>query len=421
MPSIICPNCHHAFEPTDAIREEIKREANAKAAQWKKEKEDEFRQKELSFQQTLQAQKEAAEKQLQQQQLILEQERKKISEQIETQVRRQVAGDFENRMSMLEKINAENEEKLKSARQKELEYLEQQQKLLEKERQIDIEIQRRLLEARVTLEEQIRKQEMDKLSLKETEHQMQVRELQKQLDDQKKLADEMRRKAEQGSMQLQGEVQELALEELLRTAFPFDAITEVGKGVRGADCIQVIRNKFGQECGRIIYESKRTLSFSADWIDKLKADMRSQAADVAVLVTQAMPKDLDRFGEKDGIWVCTFAEVKSLAYVLRDGIIKVNTAIKSQDNKGDKMQLLYDYLTSTEFSEQWKAIREGFMSMRISIQRERDSMEKLWKAREKQLEKVLLNMAHFKGSIEGIAGQDFNLNLLDEGADELPV
>lgn len=419
MPSIVCPNCHHEFEPTDIIREEIKREANLKAAQWRKEKEDEFRQKELGFQQAMQAQKDAAEKQLQLQQQLLEQEKRKITEQLEGQIRKQITGDYENKMNMLVKLNADNEERLKNARQKELEYLEQQQRLLEKEQQIDIEIQRRLLEARLSLEEQIRKQELEKLSLKETEHQMQLRELQKQLADQKKLADEMRRKAEQGSMQLQGEVQELALEELLRAAFPFDAITEVGKGVRGADCIQVIRNKFGQECGRIIYESKRTLAFSADWIDKLKADMRSQGAEVAVLVTQRMPKDLERFGEKDGVWICTFAEVKALAHVLRDGIIKIWGAVKSQDNKGDKMQLLYNYLTSSEFSEQWNAIREGFLSMRNSIQRERDSMEKMWKAREKQLEKVLLNVAHFKGSIEGIAGQEFNLNLLEDADNDL--
>ena len=421
MPLIICPSCQHRFEPTDVMREEIKREANLKAAQWKKEKEEEYRQKETAFHQQLLQQKENTEKQLLQHreatQKLLEQEKKKLSTTLEDQLRRQLSGEFENQLRILQMANIDNEEKLKAARQKELEFLQQQQKLLDKERQIDLEIQRKVLEARTMLEEQIRLQENDKNSLKETEHQMQLRELQKQLDDQKKLAEEMRRKAEQGSMQLQGEVQELALEELLRAAFPYDNIREVGKGVKGADCIQVIRNKFGQECGCIIYESKRTLAFSADWIDKLKADMRSQGADIAVLVSNRMPKDLERFGEKDGVWICNFTEVKALAHVLRDGIIKVSGALKSQDNKGDKMQLLYNYLTSNEFSEQWNAIREGFLSMRNSIQRERDSMEKMWKSREKQLEKVLLNVAHFKGSIEGIAGQEFNLNLLEDSFD----
>jgi len=230
----------------------------------------------------------------------------------------------------------------------------------------------------------------------------------------------MRRKADQGSMQLQGEVQELALEAMLQAAFPFDVIAEVGKGVRGADCIQTVRNNFGQECGKIIYESKRTNNFAADWIEKLKADMRSTGADVAVIVTQAMPKDMDGFGEKNGVWICQFTEARAMIALLRDGIIKVHTASKSQQNRGDKMHLLYDYLTGNEFAEQWKAVREGFMSMKLSIQRERDAMEKLWKAREKQLEKVLLSAAHIRGSIEGIAGQDnIDLALTDEEDDKL--
>jgi hypothetical protein len=225
----------------------------------------------------------------------------------------------------------------------------------------------------------------------------------------------MRRKAEQGSMQMQGEVQELLLEELLKTSFPFDQISEVGKGVRGADCIQLVRNSLGQEAGKIIYESKRTKDFNQEWIDKLKADMRSQSADIAVIVTQTFPKELDRFGEKDGVYICSFQEVKSVALLLRNAILKIHDTKKSQVNKGDKMSFLYDYLTSNEFSEQWKAVGEGFRQMRSSIQKERDAMEKLWKAREKQLEKVLLNAMHIKGSIEGIAGADaIHLDLLED-------
>ena len=128
---------------------------------------------------------------------------------------------------------------------------------------------------------------------------------------------------------------------------------------------------------------------------------------------------MECFGEKNGVWVCNFAEVKALAYVLRDNIIRIFNSAKSQQNKGDKMHLLYDYLTSHEFAEQWNAIREGFLAMKISIQKERDSMERLWKAREKQLEKVLLNVAHIRGSVEGIAGNDaISLNLLDDADEE---
>jgi hypothetical protein len=387
---IKCPNCGHQFEPNESIREEIEKELRTKAADWQKKKNEEF-------------------------QLKLDDEKKKLQQSLEENIRKNITGDFENKLRLLEQNNKDNEDKLKLSRQKELEFLKKEQELLSKEKEIDLQLQRLLLEERSKLSEIIRKEEAEKNSLKDTENQMRVKELEKQLDDQKKLADEMRRKSEQGSMQLQGEVQELALEELLKATFPFDIISEVGKGVRGADCIQTVRNNFGQECGKIIFESKRTKDFAGDWIEKLKADMRSQGADVAVIVTQALPKDMDRFGEKDGVWICSFAEVKPIVQMLRNGIIKMSSALKSQENRGDKMHLLYDYLTSREFAEQWQAIREGFMSMKLSIQKERDAMEKLWKSREKQLEKVLLNAAHVRGSIEGISGTDVDLNLLDAG------
>jgi hypothetical protein len=148
--------------------------------------------------------------------------------------------------------------------------------------------------------------------------------------------------------------------------------------------------------------------------------MRKEGVDVAVIVTQTYPKGKTCFGERDGVWICSFEEVKAVAYVLRDGILRLYNSSKSQENRGDKMHMLYDYLTGTEFSEQWKAIREGYMSMRLSIHRERDAMEKMWKMREKQLDKVLLNASSIKGSIEGIAGADtISLSLSDDEDDTL--
>jgi hypothetical protein len=391
---IKCPNCGHEFAPTDSIREEVQKELRNKMTEWQKQQQQKFEAQLLD-------------------------EKKKTQQETEALIRKSIASDFENKLRLLEQNNKDNEEKLKQARERELEFLKKQQELQQKENEIDIQLQKMLLEERSKLTEVIRKEEAERNSLRDTEHQLRLKEMEEKLEAQKKLAEEMKRKAEQGSMQSQGESQELLLEELLIAAFPFDVITEVGKGVRGADCIQTVRNNLGQECGKIIFESKRTKDFSNEWIEKLKTDMRSQGADVAVLVTQALPKDMERFGEKNGIWICTFTEVKAIVHMLRDGIIKVSLAVRSQENKGDKMQLLYSYLTSHEFSEQWKAIREGFMSMKISIQRERDAMEKLWKQREKQLEKVLLSAAHIKGSVEGIAGQDsVDLNLLGDGNED---
>lgn len=402
---ITCPNCNHQFEPGDSMREEIEKELRSKMVDWQKKKDEEFRQKETIFQQQLQA------KDTETQQLIL-QEKKKLQDELQESIRKTIAADYENQLKVLQQSASDNEEKLKEARKKELEFLQKEQQLKAKEEELQITLQKQLLEERNKLKEQIQKEEAERLSVREQEYQLRMKELEKQLEDQKKLAEEMRRKSEQGSMQLQGEVQELMLEELLAATFPFDKVEEVGKGVRGADCIQIIRNQFGNEAGKIIYESKRTKDFSNEWIEKLKADMRTTGADVAVIVTQAFPKDMDRFGEKDGVYICSFTEVRSVALLLRNALLKIAEARKSQENKGDKMVMLYDYLTGNEFSEQWKAIREGFMSMKLSIQRERDAMEKIWKAREKQLEKVLLNAAHIQGSVEGIAS--VNLNLLDD-------
>ncbi|RXK86540.1 DUF2130 domain-containing protein [Filimonas effusa] len=405
---VTCPSCGNSFDPGDSIRDQVQKDLRNQMVDWQKKKDDEFKKKETEFQKLLEQQQTAAAQQLQTEKIKLQQE-------LQENIRRTVAADYENQLKILQQSAADSAEKLKEARNKELAFLQKEQELKNKEAELEIQLQKRLLEERNSLSEQIRKEESERAALKDTETQLRMRELEKQLEDQKKLAEEMRRKAEQGSMQLQGEAQELLLEEILRATFPFDEIKEVGKGVRGADCIQMVRNQFGIEAGKIIYESKRTKDFSIDWIDKLKADMRSLGADVAVIVTQALPKEMDRFGEKEGVYICTFAEAKSVALVLRNAILKIADARRSQENKGDKMVLLYDYLTGNEFSAQWQAIREGFMSMRLSIQRERDAMEKLWKAREKQLEKVMLNAAHIRGSIEGIAGSDaVNLNLLDD-------
>jgi len=236
--------------------------------------------------------------------------------------------------------------------------------------------------------------------------------------EQQNLIEELKRKSEQGSMQLQGESQEILLEEILKENFPFDLIEEVGKGVEGADCMQIIRNSAGTVCGKIIYESKRTKAWSNAWIDKLKNDKRTKAADAAILVTQAFPKDMDRFGEKDGIWLCNFSEVNSVAHLLRNGIIKIYEIQKSQEGKGDKMQMLYDYLTGIEFRGQVEAIMEGFIAMKHGITKERIQMEKIWKEREKQLEKVLISTSGMYGSVKGIAGASIGDIPLLDGTDE---
>jgi hypothetical protein len=403
-----CPGCGTVFPLEEAMTEEYKKELREKMLSFTKQKEDEYMRKLDEFSKKEQQQLQAFEQKL-------ADEKKALQLSLEENLRKTIAADFENQLKMLENSSKDAEEKLKLSRQKELEFLKREQELKNKEEEMELQLQRKLQEQRNELAEQIRKQEAEKSLVKDTEHQLQIMEFKKKIEDQNKLVEEMKRKAEQGSMQLQGEVQELILEDLLRSSFPFDVITEVGKGVRGADCVQIVRNQFGQECGKIIYESKRTKDFGGDWIEKLKKDMRNIAVDVAVIVTQCYPKGMDQFGEKDGVWICSFEEAKAVAFVLRDGIMRLYNATKSQENKGDKMHLLYDYLTGSEFAAQWKAIREGFMDMRMSILKERETMERLWKAREKQLDKVLLNATHIRGSVDGIAGRDaVQLSLTEE-------
>jgi hypothetical protein len=338
---------------------------------------------------------------------------------LEVTIRKSIAADFENKLRMLQESNHQNEEKLKQARQIELEFLKKEQELKNREADLEIQLQKKLQQERSLLTEQIRKHETERTALKENEYQLRMRELEKQLEDQKKLAEEMRRKAEQGSMQLQGEVQELLLETILKEEFPFDLIEEVGKGVEGADCMQTVRNAAGKECGKIIYESKRTRNWSNAWVGKLKSDMRNKGADMAILVTQAFPKDMERFGMREGVWICSYAEVASVATVLRNAVMCVADAKKSEENKGEKMQMLYAYISGTEFRQQIEAIAESFQALQYSIARERIQMEKIWKEREKQLQKAFINTAHIYGSMKGILGASVTDIPLLEGTEAL--
>ncbi|QQR97430.1 MAG: DUF2130 domain-containing protein [Sphingobacteriales bacterium] len=263
-------------------------------------------------------------------------------------------------------------------------------------------------EIKTALEQQIKKEASDEIELRLKQKDEQIDQIRKQLE-------EANRKATQGSMQVQGETLEHIIEEYLAENFPLDEINEVAKGRKGADCIQIINTRSKTNCGTIIYESKSTKAWSNDWIEKLKQDKIQASADIAVLVTATFPRNVERLTLIDGIWVCSLEEFRGLCHVLRDSLIKLDTAIASQQNKGDKMVMLYDYFTGSEFKSKWTAIREGFLAEKNMINKERETMEKLWSAREKNLEKIIKNAAQIQGDIEGISDlNSFNLNLLNE-------
>lgn len=381
---IKCPNCGHDFEPNESIRksieEEVRKEANARVEQWKKNKEKE----------------------------------------LEDAIRKNLIVDFESKLRLLEQNNKDFEEKLKEARQQQVEILKREQELKTKEEELELSVQKQLQLEREKLSKDIRKLEEQRIAAKETEYNLRMKEMEKKLEDATKLADEMKRKAEQGSMQSQGEVQELALEEMLQKSFPFDTITEVGKGIKGADCIQTVRNNLGQNCGKIIFESKRTENFSSDWIEKLKTDLHNQGADVAVIVTKTMPKDMTQFGEKHGVYICSFHEVRSLVTVLRNAILRIADIRKFQENKGDMMHAVYDYVTGQEFRRNLQLMRENFRNLQTQLDKEKEEFEKNWQKKKKMIQTIIDNSSHVSGAIEGLAGSAVDLNLLEKstGNDE---
>ena len=427
--NIKCPNCASSFDVEEVLSSDVEQKIKLQyekklqqslsqiEAERKKltEQEEEFEKKRKNQNELFRQQLEKEKQKLEAQALA---DKQKLEAELQQQIRKSIAQDYENQLRLLKQSDEEKEEKLRTAQKKELEFLKKEQELKNKEQELELELQKKILQERRTLQEQIRKEEEQRLAMKEEEHLFKMKDLQMQLEEQKKLIEEMKKRAEQGSMQRQGEVQELLLEELLKDHFPFDIIGEVGKGVEGADCIQTVRNHLGHDCGKIIFESKRTKTFQAGWIDKLKSDMRSKGADVAILVTQTYPKDFKCFGELDGVWICSFSEVLALTTAMRHTIIRIAETKKGEENKGEKMQLLYDYLTGNEFRQQMETIVEGFLSMKTSIDKERIQMEKLWKEREKQLHKVLMSTSGLYGSIKGIAGASVgNIPLLEDGSE----
>ncbi|MFM6935977.1 MAG: DUF2130 domain-containing protein [Flavobacteriales bacterium] len=394
---IKCPNCGTNIDVTNILSHQLEAELQTKfQEQLQRERskmsdlEEKLREEKLAFEETKRREKELFQEQLDR---SLNQERLKLEEKLKEKLAAEQLGQFEALQKELNEKSAQINELNKT--KAEVERLKREKEEAQSLAQLQAET--KMNEILLLEKEKIRKME-------EERNELRMKELQKKLDDQKSLTEEMKRKQEQGSMQLQGEVQELAIEEWLASQFPLDTIEEIKKGARGGDCIQIVNTRSDQNCGKIYYESKRTKDFQAGWIAKFKADMREKGADIGVLVTEAMPSDLERMGMKDGVYVCTYEEFKGLSGVLRETVIQVHSALGSQVNRGDKMHMLYDFLTSTNFRMQVEAIVEGFTAMKDGLESEKRSMQRIWKEREKQIEKVIINTIDMHASIRGIAG-----------------
>ena len=402
--TIKCPNCSTEIDINEVLYHQLENkyksehlaqtkkleaEIEAKRKEYKthldslKVKEEEFKEQKEKFEEEI---KKAT-------QIQLKAERVKLQENL----RKEILDEQSESMALLQKQLEE-----KSNQVKELNVAKAQIGQLQREKE---EIEAAIMaKAELALNEKLKleKEKIQKATDEQNELKLRQKDEQlRQLQEQLQIA---QRKAEQGSMQLQGEVQELAIEEWLKEKYPFDTIDEVKKGARGADCMQIVHTRESQNCGKIYYESKRTKDFQKSWIEKFKADMREKGADIGVLVTDVMPSDMQRMGLYEGIWICSFEEFKGISAVLREQIIKIHHAMKSQENKTDKMSLLYGFLTSNEFKMQIEAIVEAFTTMQSDLDSEKRSMQRIWKQREKQIEKVLDNTINMYGSIRGIAG-----------------
>jgi hypothetical protein len=305
--------------------------------------------------------------------------------------------DFAQEKESLAKELAAKDAKLGEFRQQEITLREEKRKLEDAREAMELDIARRLDEERNRIRDEIGRKESERIGLIEAEYK-------KKIEDAQKANEDLRRKLEQGSQQLQGEVLELELEQTLVHAFRHDLIEEVKKGQRGADAIQIVRTPAGQECGRIIWEAKRAENWSDKWLQKLKDDRQEAHADIAVLVTTAMPKGFDQpFGQIGDVWVAPPHLVQPLAEALRVVLLESNRLRQINTGRNEKMEALYNYLASPAFAQRVGTMMDSFVAMKADLEAEKRAMQKIWSKRETQLSRVTMSMSSVVGELQAIA------------------
>lgn len=341
-------------------------------------------------------------------QRTLDEERGKIREEAAAKALGEHRIELDDLKAQLE----ERTKKLGVAQQQELALRKQQRELEERERSMNLELERRLDEERVKVRE-------DALAKAAEQQHLRDREKDKQLEDMRKQIEDLKRKAEQGSQQAHGEVQELELEELLRSNFRFDEIEPVAKGVRGADVLQRVCSSSGKSQGSILWESKRTKAWSDGWIQKLKDDQREAKADIGIIVSSVLPKGITHIGAIEGVWVTDFPSLVGLGTALRAGISQLAHMQGALDGKGEKMELIYKYLSGPEFRHRVEAIVEAFVTMKTDLDSEKRSMERTWAKREKQIQRVIHNTSGMYGDLQGLIGTSLSpIPLLEMSPEE---
>ncbi|PJC30442.1 DUF2130 domain-containing protein [Candidatus Roizmanbacteria bacterium CG_4_9_14_0_2_um_filter_39_13] len=393
--SIICPNCKKNIPLTEAISHQLDEKYKQEITRLKERNEQE------------------RERLIQLSKVRIQEEKEKTAKEVETNLKKKIKEEMELKLKDTENESNEVKEQNNKLQDQLLELAKGMRKLQNENRLKEIEMQKTFAEE----QEKLRKEEQVRI---EEEFKLKLREKDKKLEDVVKSNEDLRRKLEQGSQQMQGEVLELAIEELLKKEFPFDEIKEVPKGINGADIIQVVKNRGGRVCGQIVWETKRTKNWSNLWISKLKQDQRNVKAEIAVLISEALPDGIINFGMIDGVWVCGFAFISGVAFALRTQLLEVSIVKSVQKGQDSKMELLYDYVTSMEFRHRVEAIIEAFNNMQEEIEKERRWFALKWSREEKNLRKVLDTTMGMHGDLQSIMGKSISelkgIEMLSDGS-----
>lgn len=408
--TVKCPNCGAEINVSDVlfhqVQEQLKKDFEAQIAK----KDKDYRLKEQK---------------LQQEKETLSKAQDALQDQIAVAVKQKLSvekGILEK--SLRKQIDEEKYEQVKSL-EGELNLKSEQLKELNKTKALVSQLQREKGELKEQVEADAEKrfndllaQEREKIKATESEKsKLDVQKRDKLIEDLTNRLADAQNKLEQGSNKLTGEVTEIELREFLRQTYPIDDIQDVPSGVKGADVFQIVKNNIGAPSGTILYERKQTQSFGKDWTNKLKDDGRQAKADILVLVTSTMPKDNNETHFRDGVWVCAFDDLPLLTTLLRDGLIKQSAALISQQNKGDKMTMLYDYLLSNDFKNHILGILDSFKKMDKAVAKEKEDMVKRLAEREAHIWQAKHSIMSFWGRVEGIASDGLNQQMkqLEDG------
>lgn len=400
-PTITCPNCNTEIKLTESLAAPLIASTRQQFEKKIADKDAEVAKREAAIKDQLAAiekakatiEEDVAEK--------LKAERKVIAIEEAKKAKVLLGADLDQKakeLTELQEVLKQRDEKLAEAQKAQADLIRKQRELDDAKREMDLTIEKRVQELLTTTREQAKKEAEDGLKLKVAEKEQTISSMQKQIE-------ELKRRAEQGSQQLQGEVQELELEDTLRTKFPRDLIEPVPKGEHGGDTLHRVFGPLQQICGTILWESKRTKNWSDGWLAKLREDQREAKAELAVMVSHTLPKDVDTFDFVDGVWVTSPRNVVPVAIALRHTLIELSIARQASEGQQTKMEMVYQYLTGARFRQRVQAIVEAFSSMQEDLNKEKKAITKQWAKREEQIERVMLATVGMYGDLQGIAGK----------------